>query len=189
MSNLIISEAYLKDYSNINKNVDMTILTPALQDAQDLYIHPLLGTKLFTEIITQVGTNTVSSLNKTLLDNYVIPCLMHYAKMESLPDMKYRLMNKGVMIKNSENSTAADLQEIQYLMDREKNKAEVFAERTTKYLRKNNASYTLYYQNVNYDEIKPNRSNISSGIYVGGDHYYNTRKGVSDCDIILGNYE
>ena len=165
MASLLISENYLKEYTNINKNVDMTILTPILQEVQDFYIIPLLGTNLYNEILSQVTTTTVTALNQTLLD-LVIPCMLHYAKMEAMPDMKYRLMNKGVMIKNSENSSAADLSEIQFLMDRSKNKAEIYAQRVTNYLNRYVSSYPLYISNVERDEIMPNRNNFTSGIMI-----------------------
>jgi hypothetical protein len=92
--------------------------------------------------------------------------MLHYAKMEAMPDMKYRLMNKGVMIKNSENSSAADLAEIQFLMDRSKNKAEIYAQRVTNYLNRYVSSYPLYISNVERDEIMPNRNNFTSGIMI-----------------------
>ena len=171
MASLLISENYLKEYTNINKNVDMTILTPILQEVQDFYIIPLLGTNLYNEVLIQVTTSTVTALNQTLLD-LVVPCMLHYAKMEAMPDMKYRLMNKGVMIKNSENSSAADLSEIQFLMDRSKNKAEIYAQRVTNYLNRYVSSYPLYISNVERDEIMPNRNNFTSGIMID-DH---------DCD-------
>jgi hypothetical protein len=171
MASLLISENYLKEYTNINKNVDMTILTPILQEVQDFYIIPLLGTNLYNEVLGQVTTSTVTALNQTLLD-LVVPCMLHYAKMEAMPDMKYRLMNKGVMIKNSENSSAADLAEIQFLMDRSKNKAEIYAQRVTNYLNRYVSSYPLYISNVERDEIMPNRNNFTSGIMID-DH---------DCD-------
>jgi hypothetical protein len=165
MASLLISENYLKEYTNINKNVDMTILTPILQEVQDFYIIPLLGTNLYNEVLGQVTTSTVTALNQTLLD-LVVPCMLHYAKMEAMPDMKYRLMNKGVMIKNSENSSAADLSEIQFLMDRSKNKAEIYAQRVTNYLNRYVSSYPLYISNVERDEIMPNRNNFTSGIMI-----------------------
>ena len=170
MASLIISENYLKEYTNINKNVDMTILTPILQEVQDFYIIPLLGSLLYNEVLGQVTTNTATVLNQTLL-NLVVPCMLHYAKCEALPDMKYRLMNKGVMIKNSENSSAADLSEIQFLMDRSRNKAEVYAQRTSDYLRRYQSSYPLYNLNAFIDEVKPIRNNFTSGIMIDNSPY------------------
>lgn len=183
MSNLIISENYLKEYTTINNNVDIKIVTPVIQEAQTFYILPILGTQLYNQIISQVGSNTVSAANVTLLDNYVVPCLMYYVKCELIPEMKYRMMNKGVMIKNSENSQPADLTEIQFLMDRAKNKAEELAERTTRFLRHNSATYPLYTANAQYDEIRPNRNNYTGGIFVG-----DLRSDEDDCNIIIGNY-
>ena len=52
--NLITSENYLKEYTNINKNVDMTIITPAIYEAQLTYILPILGTKLYNQILTLI---------------------------------------------------------------------------------------------------------------------------------------
>jgi hypothetical protein len=88
MSNLIISENYLKEYTTINNNVDVKIVTPVIQEAQVFYILPILGTQLYNQIISQVGSNTVSAANVTLLDNYVVPCLMYYVKCELIPEMK-----------------------------------------------------------------------------------------------------
>jgi hypothetical protein len=93
------------------------------------------------------------------------------------------MMNKGVMIKNSENSQPADLTEIQFLMDRAKNKAEELAERTTRFLRHNSSTYPLYTANAQYDEIRPNRNNYTGGIFVG-----DLRSDEDDCNIIIGNY-
>jgi hypothetical protein len=182
MSALIISENYLKEYSIINNNADMKVITPTIQLVQDIYIHPILGSDLYDEIITQINSNTVTSLNQTLLDSYVIPCMLWYVLCECTPVFKYRYMNKGVMVKNSENSTPADLNEIQFLMDKWKNNAEVYAERITKYLRKNASSYPEYTSNPDYDDIKPNKSNYETGIYLDD-------SSDDDCNIIIGNYE
>lgn len=169
MSNLIISENYLKEYSNINKNVDMAILTPVLQEVHDLYIIPLLGTRLYNEVLSQIGSSTVTALNQTLLD-LVAPCVVRYSKYEAMPDMKYRLMNKGIMIKSSGNSSAADLSELQFLMERAKNKAEIFAQRVTDYLCRYQSSYPLYVANSEVDEIHPNKNNFTSGIFIDDDN-------------------
>jgi hypothetical protein len=170
--NLIITENYLKENGIINGNADMKIITPTLSLVQDKYIEPLLGTKLFDAIVSQIGSSSVTPENQTLLNNYVLPCMLWYTLCEVTPMFKYRYMNKGVMVKNSENSEAASLQEIQYLMDQWKNNGEMYAERTTKFLKRYATStvYTLYLDNNECDEIKPNKTNYTSGIYVGDDN-------------------
>lgn len=166
MRALIITEKYLKEVSVINDNTDMKILTPSILDAQDLYMVPLLGSDLFNELITQVNSQTVTALNQTLLDNYVLPCLVKYTLYESTPAFKYKYMNKGIMVRNSENSSNADLQEIQYMMDWWRNKGQEFAERCTKFLCQEIASYPLFRNNPNYDDIQPNTTNYSGSFYL-----------------------
>jgi hypothetical protein len=166
---LWISETYLKDNSIINDNADFQTIQPVIILTQDKYIHPILGTRLFDSIADQITASSVSAANQTLLNLYVRKCLMWYILHESPAVFKYRFMNKGVMVKSSENSQPADLKEIQYLENKFKQNAEWYAERTTKFLVDNNSTYTLYDANSDIDEIKPNKSNFTSSLYLGDD--------------------
>lgn len=161
---LTITENYLKTNGIINENSDMKVITPTIILVQDIYIHPLLGSDLFDEIKSQIIASTTTAANQTLLDNYILPCMLWYTLCEATPAFKYRYMNKGVMVKSSENSSAADLQEIQFLMDKWKNHAEVYAERCTRYLVENRTTYPKYDLNPNYDDIKPNSTNYTTGL-------------------------
>ena len=180
MSALFISENYLKEYSIINGNADMKVITPTIQLVQDLFIHPILGSDLYDEIVAEINASSVSTANQNLLDNYIIPCMLWFILCECTPVFKYRYMNKGVMVKNSENSSPADLNEIQFLMDKWRNNAEEYAERATKFLRKNTVTYPNYLNNPDYDDIKPNKTNYQTGIYLEGFE--------DDCNTIIGNY-
>lgn len=165
---LIITERYLKDNGVINDNADMKIITPIIELCQDKYIHPILGTDLYTEIQTQIDSvpQTISAANEALLD-LVLKCLVWYSQMESIPFFKYRFMNKGIMVKNSDNSSAADLDEIKWMMDAHKNNAEWYAERVTKFLKANTTTYPLYCANTDCDDIQPNKTNYTCSIYLG----------------------
>jgi hypothetical protein len=177
MSALIISENYLKQNGVINDNADMKVITPTIVLVQDIYIHPILGSSLFNEIVAQIDAENVSAANENLLDNYILPTMLWYTLCECTPVFKYRYMNKGVLVKNSENSTPADLQEIQYLMDRWKNNAELYAERATKFLCANTTTYPLYTLNPDSDDIKPNKTNYTNGLFLDQPKYYNYKTG------------
>ena len=166
---LWISETYLKDNSIINDNADFQTLQPIIILCQDQYIHPILGTALFDSIADQITAGSVSAANQTLLNLYVRKALMWYILRESPPIFKYRFMNKGIMVKNSENSQPADLQEIEFLMNSFKQKAEWYAERITKFLIDNESTYTLYRSNTDIDQIQPNNSNFTSSLYLDDD--------------------
>lgn len=167
--NLMMGETYLKQSSIINDNADMKVITPTIEDVQRLYVEDVLGTRLYDQILSQIGSDSVSSANQTLLDSYVLPFMKFYVLCECTPTFKYRYMNKGVMIKSSENSSPADLQEIQYMMDKWRNNAEKLAQKCTHYLCANSATYPLYLANTESYESKPNVTNYTGGLYFEGD--------------------
>ena len=58
---LLISEDILKDRTAIHGNIDPKLLFPEIKVAQDMYIHPILGTALYDKIIGDInasGTTT-----------------------------------------------------------------------------------------------------------------------------------
>lgn len=169
MSALIVTERWIKASGLINENTDPKILTPIIVAVQDEYIHPLLGTDLYDEIISQVTDDTVSADNQTLLDNYVLNCVLWYVHCEASPALQYRYMNKGVMSKNSENSQPVDLGVLKYAMDKWKNRAEMYAQRTTKFLKANTTTYPKYIANTDENDIQPNRNNYTTTIYLPDD--------------------
>lgn len=166
---LTITENYLKEEGLINENSDAKVLTPIIKLVQDVYLHPILGSDLFNDIKDEIIAEDVSSANETLLDDYILPCMLWYCHCEAPPAIKYRLMNKGVMVKNSENSAAADLGEIKFLMDRWKNFAEMYAQRLTNFLKAHTDDYPLYEGNPNCDDIKPNKTNYTNSIHLDDD--------------------
>lgn len=160
-----ISETKLKELSAINGNTDNALIQPIIVECQRVYIEPILGTGLYNELIAQVTANTLTALNITLLDNYVIPCLVAYIKYEAPLELNYKFTNKNVSKKNSENSEPNSLEETRFLMDRFKNKAEYYAERVTRYLYQNHVSYPLYLtQQIGLDTIIPNDGNYTTGM-------------------------
>lgn len=160
-----MGETYLKQMTIINDNVDMKIITPTIEDVQRLYIEDVLGTQLFNQILSQIGSNTVSSANQTLLDSYILPFMKYYVLMEVSPVFKMRYMNKGLMVKSSDNSQPASQEEMLYIMDRWKDNAQKLAQKCTDYLRDNTATYPLFLTNYRYYESQPNQNNFSSGFY------------------------
>lgn len=165
---LWMSETYFKDNSILNDNVDWKVVQPIMIMVQDQNIRPILGTALFDEIADQIYSHTETAANTTLLNLYVRKCIIYYVLSELAPALKYRYHNKGVMVRNSENSQAASLDEIQFEISRWKQKAEQQAEYVTKYLIQNNTTYPLYYNgNTDIDDVFPNKTNFTSSLYLG----------------------
>ncbi len=169
---LWMTEDYFKDHSILNENVDWTLVQPIMIMVQDRYIQSILGTNLFDEIADEIEAVNVSANNETLLNLYVRKCIIWYVLSELAPILKYRFQNKGVMVRNSENSQPASLEEVQEMYDYWKNKAEWQAERATKFLREEASTtvYADYYaQVVTSDDILPNSTNFTTSIFLDDD--------------------
>ncbi len=129
---LFLSEATLKAESILQDNVDMKVVSPTIYDVQQYYILPILGTSLYNDVVSQVQSGTVSAAYQTLLDTYIQPTMIWYCRYELPMNMNYKYFNKAVGVQNADNMTPASIEEIAYITDRAKNKAEWYAERLTK---------------------------------------------------------
>lgn len=165
---LFISEQVLKDRSLLQDNVDPKLIKPTIKQAQDMYIEPIIGTGLYRELQEQIADNDVSVLNKTLLDNYITDCLCWFVASEMVMSLGYKLTNKNVLKKTSENSETASISDLFDLMNYYKNKGEWYAQRITNYLCENNTDYPLYDNpGTGVDIIHPNNTSYSTGMYLG----------------------
>lgn len=165
MSVYFVSAAKCKELAGINGNTDDFLITPMISDNQRVYIEPILGTALYNEITTQITNSTLTVLNTTLLNEYVIPCLINYVKSDAALNLNFKLTNKAVTSKNSENSNPVTKDESIFLMQHWKHRAEYYAERITKYLQENRTSYPLFYlPGTGFDTVHPNGINYTCGI-------------------------
>ncbi len=165
MSVYFISTEKCKKLAGINGNTDDFLIAPLIIECQRLYIEPIVGTGIFNELKTQITNDTVTVLNATLLDDYIIPCLVNYVKSEAAISLNFKFTNKAVTTKNSENSSPVTKDESIYLMQHWKHIAEDYAERITTYLMENRNSYPLYYSpGTGVDVIHPNGINFTCGI-------------------------
>ena len=161
---LFLSVDYLRDNTVINGNVDSELLEPFILLAQNVHVETIVGTKLYNDIIAKIEADTLTGNNKTLVDDYLQPALVQWSLYESLPFINYRLTNKAISTKSSDNSEAVELDELHYLRTNVRDVAEYMSERATKFLRANKTLYPLFSLNVDCDEIKPNKTNYFSGI-------------------------
>ena len=167
---LFISEEDLKNNSLINGNVDDKLIKPTIQTVQDLYIKQLLGSNLYDEINTQIAGNSLTVLNTTLLNTYIIPCIIWYVMAEAPINLTFKFMNKGVMKRSSENSFSAEYSDLIDLSNRYKSRAEEYATMLRNYLIEYNEDYPLFYDwGDGVDKIRPKSNIYNTGLYLGED--------------------
>ena len=80
---LIISDVYVKKYTNINGAVDPNLLYPSMYLAQDKYLAPYLGTSLFEKIKTIFLNNTLAGDYQILVEDYARRVVLWWTMVEA----------------------------------------------------------------------------------------------------------
>ena len=136
MGVLLISETKLKNFTNINKNVDMDVLKAEVQIAQDIDLQTILGTKFYNHLLSQVSAtgNTFNANETTLVNDYIQPYLIQTAYFNAIPQIMYRTMNNGIVSGMMENAQSVDIATMQYLRNIQKQRADFYMTRLQDYL-------------------------------------------------------
>ena len=165
---LFISEQYIKDTSYIDENVDAKLLRSNILETQDVRTLPKLGTALYNELKTQINAGTLTTLNRTLLDTYISPALKYWVLHDGAYILQYKVMNKGIVTRSSENAENIGTGELDRLMDFFKDRAEFYDDRLSSYLLQNSSSYPLFNNSGNgLDDISANTNSYTQGWYLG----------------------
>lgn len=153
---LLVSENKLKAFTGMHFNVRVEDIAPYIIQGQDLYLQPLLGTKFFDHLKGEVQTNTLTANETTLLDEYISPMLIQRAFALSIPFIKYKIVDKGIVSGTSETSSDVSLDEIKYLIGKVEDSAEFYAQRTREFLF-DNPSMFQDYLNPGIKGMRPDR--------------------------------
>jgi len=166
----------LKEDSIVNENVDTKVIAPIIKVCQQTYILPMLGTGLYNDIVTKLTADITLAAyptTKTLLDDYIQPCLKWWIQTELPIALSYKYSNKGIQVASGDNSTNASMDDLIKLMEMAKDKAQWYSERLTYYLLANTVTFPLFDNPGNtIDTIVPRKNNYTKGIYLGGDQDY-----------------
>lgn len=184
MGVLLISEIKLKNFTNINKNVDMDVLKAEVQIAQDIDLQTILGTKFYNHLLSQVSStgNTFNADEKTLVDDYIQPYLIQQAYFRAMPSIMYRSMNRAIVQGEMESAQPISVDTFKYLRNIQKQTADFYMTRLQDYLLigKGQNKFPDYTTQSTKDGMIPARSEkYMNGIYLK----HTTRKGYSTDDI------
>ena len=93
---LLVTRKDIVKHTAMNGNVDTDKFIQYIKIAQDIHIQNYLGTDLFKAIQTKITDNTLTGDYLSLVNDWVKPCLIHWAMVEFLPFAAYTISNKGV---------------------------------------------------------------------------------------------
>lgn len=165
-----ISETKVKQDSFISDAVDAKIIDRTIIEVQDIYLKPLIGSALYDDIAARIEAGTVASGSPnytTLLNSYIHPVLIQYIMAEMQIVNTYKMANKGLLTKSSDNAQPASMNDLLKVAETIKNKAEYYGQRLIEYLCANEATYPVFRSETSSDSIHPKKSAYQSGIYLG----------------------
>jgi len=167
---LLITTKDIKKYSVLNGNIDNDKFIQYIEIAQDIHIQNYLGTDLLEKIQSLLPDDISlpeNSKYSTLLNSFIKPMTIHWSLVEILPFMAYTVENGGVFKHISDNTTSVDKNEIDFLIEKERNIAENYTRRFIDFMRYNQTDYPEYISNTNED-LRPDKNADFGGWYLGG---------------------
>lgn len=154
---LLITRKDVVKFTAMNGNVDTDNFIQFVKISQDKHIENYLGTDLLEAIQTKITGSTLTGDYLTLVNDWVKPCLIHWAMVEYLPFAAYNIANKGIFKHSSENAENATKEEVDFLMEKERDTAQYYTNRLIDHLSFNNSKYPEYNSNNNED-VNPDKN-------------------------------
>ena len=160
---LFIQPKDVIQFPSSNGNVDVDKLLPYIYQSQEVEVQRLLGTNLYDKLKADINGSSLSGNYQTLVNTYIKPILIHYTMVYALPYLSVTISNGGVYRNNPENATALSSDEINNLVEKERDAAQYFSQRMIDYLNFNaSANFPEYYTNNN-EKISPDYDDNFNG--------------------------
>lgn len=134
-STFIISEAKLREFTDINDNLDSAFLKNAVREAQDIYLQRIIGTALYQKILSDIDASTLTGEYLTLVTSYIQDFLLYAAYYESLEAIYIRPRNNGLLqATGGDNSQSVDRSLYDVKRQSVSNKMDYYGERLVNYI-------------------------------------------------------
>jgi len=159
---LFISRTDLIKNSILDGNVDTDKFIQFIKIAQQIDIQNYLGTDLYNKISADIISDNLTGNYLSLVEDYVQPMLIHYAMMQYLPFVAYQIKNGGISKHSSENADSVSKDEVDYLVNKERNFAEYYTRRFIDYISFHEEDFPEYNSNNNED-ISPDTNDLFNG--------------------------
>ncbi len=134
---LLVSEQRMKQWTSLDNNIRIDVLTPSILNAQETYTQDSCGTKFFNRLKEGVKANDLNANEEMFLRDYIGPALMQFALYLLLPHLKYKIVEKGILNGTSEETSPTTLQELQYLRETTLDTAQFYDKRLRQFLIQN----------------------------------------------------
>lgn len=134
MDKPILPNNILTKYTPIMGNVDPDLYKSCIVDAQRTRLEEILGEDLYAKIYNDYFDDTLTGDYQNLYENYVVPFLVHQSAVEYLLIGAYKVGNNGIFKAVIENGQSVEKNEVDYLVQNQRNKADMYKQRMQRWL-------------------------------------------------------
>lgn len=164
---LLISEETLKSETILNDNLDGAYLRPAMECAQDIFLHQIIGTYLLDELCEMVRNGEFKPKYKELLDDYITPFLKYKVCAEITLELAYKYRNAGIIQTQTDNVSNSIMRDAQTMKEYYDQRANFFAIRLTDYLCTNANAFPEYRNTRDSADLRADKDGYNTNIFLG----------------------
>lgn len=142
---MIINKKYLKAYSPLPSNYDVTEVLNYVDIAERLWVVPVIGQDLYDEIAEQVSSNQVSEENATLLTTGGLWQFLSYATvLQGLAFLWVNISSIGITLGKSDNADSVSMKDLTYVENGLRRTVEILKDQLLDWLDSHADSFPLY---------------------------------------------
>jgi len=163
---LLISELKLKNFTDIDPNVNSAILLPFIGVVQQTKLEYIIGAKYYKSLCNQVASGTIASgsTDWNFLVYFAQPMLIWAAYAECLPSIYMRLKNNGI-VTGAENTVS--IADANYMQKRADDRSQFFEERMIQEIIFNSNLYPLCFNYTSNEGLFPHLGKqYFSGVHI-----------------------
>tara|TARA_R110000772_G_scaffold31754_1_gene78058 strand:+ start:3503 stop:4054 length:552 start_codon:yes stop_codon:yes gene_type:complete len=152
----------------LSGNIDVNKYLTVIKEVQVFVIENILGTKLYKKLLIDYAADTVTGDYLILLENYIQPIIIHSTAAEYIIQGSYNVANGGIYKHLPENAETVSKEEVSFLAQHHRNKADSYVSRLQVFLCDTNLPEYKNSQDEQYD-IDPNSTSSFTGGWDLGD--------------------
>lgn len=143
---MIINKHFLAEYSPLPRNYDYSEIMNYVGVAEEIYVKPLIGCNLYSQIEDEVEENKISEPIAALLTEGKLYQYLAFATcLEGLPMIWSHFSETGISLGKSENTDSVSLKDITYIENHLRKQVEFLKDSVKRYIIK-------HYEYFNIDD-------------------------------------
>ena len=135
---ILLTDNELSKNTLLSGNIDKDKLRQCILDAQSERLEVLLGVKLYEKICADYDADNLEDEYLILYTDYIKPFLIRQSALEYLKIGAFSVSNNGIFQPTSQNAQPISDAQLQVLKDEMSIKANAYADRMHRWLKKNN---------------------------------------------------